>query len=459
MTKKHNSCCGKRLCAFVLAAALSCTLGGCARKDPEIPRRPKRGESTATLPDLDKYRREAEQLRSEQAAQTQTDVLPEETSVEDMTEAGELPDSEAYDTALDELENEDWKEGLSFPSATLAPLESEVTEESAVTAAPETSAETAAQTSTETAAVTQTSSGAETISVSPAAAENAALGMSGEVSGEYDKEFFSSDLFIGDSISTGYSLYGFMDDKNVFAKIGLNPSSVLTKSVPTVYGEITAETMISYTLPKRVYIMLGSNGIQWLSGESMLKSMKSLTDMIKEKSPETMIVIVGVPPVTAAYDSTVEGMNVMAAVNDYNSGLSKFAAENSCIFVDPGDILKDNTGYFAGAYAEGDGMHFKAATYKLLLNYLQREVTAAEERAAAMAAEEETEDDSLTPTGERVPPIDIGEFAENANVDGAVKNAVTGFPEEFVTLPEAVSAKAEAMTETAKPEKMRKAAE
>ncbi|MDE6591704.1 MAG: hypothetical protein K2K57_01390 [Oscillospiraceae bacterium] len=472
MTNKHNIG-ARRVCAVLLTAALSCTLTGCGEKEPEHPQRPVRTQSTNTftLPDVDEYRQEADRIREEQAKQTETDVIPEETEA-----VGGLSETEPFDE-----ENEDWKEGLSFPSATLAPLENEIGE-SAVNAVTETVAdlsgeetavgdmnETALQISAanppQTALLANTSAGSETISVSPAAAVNATLGYSGEVSSEYDKAFFESDLFIGDSISTGYFLYGFMAEKNVFAKIGLNPSSVLTKSVPTVYGEITAADMISYTLPKRVYIMLGSNGIQWLSGESMLRSMKSLTEMINLTSPETEIVIVGVPPVTAAYDATVEGMDIMAAVNDYNSGLAQFAAENSYIFVDPGAILKDSTGYFAGQYAEGDGMHFKSATYKVLLSYIEREVTAAEERAAAMAAaeeeaalaaagvtesadnadgnvsENENAEDDFVESGEKVLPDDMAKVVED--VDKTVKNAVTGIPQEFVTLPEALSAKAE----------------
>ncbi len=474
MTNKHNIGAGK-VCAVLLTAALSCSLTGCSDKASEHPQRPARTQSTNTftLPDVGEYRQEADKLREEQAKQTETDIIPEETE--------EIFVDSLFETEVpDEPENEDWKEGLSFPSATLAPLESEIGE-SAVNAVTETSVDTAAdraiaettvgsacdtaadtvsRTSAanppQTALLANTSAGSETISVSPAAV-NATLGYSGEVSGEYNKEFFGSDLFIGDSISTGYFLYGFMDEKNVFAKIGLNPSSVLTKSVPTVYGEITAEDMVRYTLPKRVYIMLGSNGIQWLSGESMLRSMKSLTDTITLASPETEIVIVGVPPVTAAYDSTVEGMDVMAAVNAYNSGLAQFAAENSLIFIDPGVILKDSTGYFAGQYAEADGMHFKSATYKVLLSYIEREVTAAEERAAIAAAEEEAAlaaagltggtdnadgaEDDFEESGEKVLPDNIATVA--GDVDKTVKNAVTGIPREFVTLPEALSAKAE----------------
>lgn len=435
MTEKY-----KKAFALLTAAAMSCALGGCGEEKPESINR---AEFMATLPSVTAFSLEAERIRAEQTdtlheETVQEAVPPEETSPSE-TALQETSDEETVtsvpgETETDgEPEDETWKEGLSFPE--IADLDREETAgsetaeetnflptESAVTTQQSAPADTApVQT---IAAVSETSGASETIAVSPASAENAALGLSGTVSApsqEYDEEFFSSDLFIGDSISTGYSLYGFMDEKNVFAKIGLNPSSVMTKSVPTVYGDITVTDMISLLSPKRVYIMLGSNGIQWLSTDSMLRSMRSLTEMISLTSPGTEIVIVGVPPVTAAYDSTVDGLDVMAAVNEYNSGLSEFAAECGFIYVDPGEILKDSTGYFSGSYAENDGMHFKSATYKILLSFIQTKVTQAEQEAAPAAA-----------GGSEA----IAELADKLGVDDTIKNAVTGMPTEFVTLPE-----------------------
>lgn len=449
MTEKN-----KNILAVMAAAAIACTLGGCGQEKQESI---DRAEFMATLPSVTAFSLEAQSLRAEQ---TQTDTIEEETVTA-------VPEDSAVTTAVsfeDEPEDETWKEGLSFPEASdiddaddnavpegegegeggEAASEAETsgetqTESPADTAVTTAAGETARETvppQTET-AVSNASATEETIPVSPAAAVNAVPGTTDTVSApsqEYDKEFFSSDLFIGDSISTGYSLYGFMDEKNVYAKIGLNPSSVLTKTVPTVYGDIGAADMVGYTLPKRVYIMLGSNGIQWLTTDSMLKSMRSLTEMISLTSPETEIVIVGVPPVTAGYDSTVDNMDVMSAVNEYNSGLSAFAAECGYIYVDPGEILKDSSGYFNSAYAEKDGMHFKSATYKMLLSYLQTRVTEAETAAAAKQAAEEEAARKRT---------EIEEFAENAGVDDTFKNAVTVMPSEFVTIPEESVAEAD----------------
>lgn len=251
---------------------------------------------------------------------------------------------------------------------------------------------------------------------------------------EYDSEFFSSDLFIGDSISTGYSLYGFLDDKNVYAKVGLNPSTVLTKTVATCYGEIGISTMLAYTTPKRVYIMLGSNGIQWLSVGNMLQSTDTLVELIKESCPDCNIVIVSVPPVTADYDSTVEDVNVMAKINEYNASLNAYCTSNKMLFVDAASILKDETGYFNSTYAESDGMHFKSSAYKTLLSKIQTDVTGFEKLNLPKTAETEVSE-SETTESETISETDVCDESTETSSVLTEKDV----QETFLTLPEDVT--------------------
>ncbi|MBQ9209993.1 MAG: hypothetical protein IJ149_10805 [Oscillospiraceae bacterium] len=209
---------------------------------------------------------------------------------------------------------------------------------------------------------------------------------------EYDYDFFRNDLFIGDSISTGYSLYGFLKDKNVFAKVGLNPNTVLTKRVSTCYGDLYVADMLHYTKPERVYVMLGSNGIQWLSNSAMISSIDSLVGIIQEASPDSKIYLISVTPVTPGYDSTVEDVDVMEKINEYNADLKDFAEEKGVIFINVAEDLKDEYGYFSSAFAESDGMHFKPGAYKVVLSKIERTVKELDEAALAAQAEAQPED-------------------------------------------------------------------
>lgn len=377
--------------ALLLTAAL---FSGCGQSEEAVP---------AELPSVTDYSSAASSVRS--AEETSATGSPEDISSDSETVS-------AGDAASRQTETE------TSPEETVSETQTE--EETKRTTASETSVSTSVtteKTSAETTAIPETShSEAAALTETELVTECSVPAASSPTADtDYDSEFFSSDLFIGDSISTGYSLYGFLNDKNVYAKVGLNPSTVLTKSVSTYYGDIGISTMLTYTMPKRVYIMLGSNGIQWLSVGNMLQSTDTLVDLIKEICPECDVVIISVPPVTAAYDSTVDDVDVMAKINEYNNSLNSYCIANGMLFVDAASILKDETGYFNKTYAESDGMHFKSSAYKTLLSKIQSDVTEFEEAKAA-----ETEAVSETEAAET-----SAETEAETTVEAAESTAVT----------------------------------
>jgi lysophospholipase L1-like esterase len=184
----------------------------------------------------------------------------------------------------------------------------------------------------------------------------------------YDPKYFANDLFIGDSIMTGLSGYGYIPADQVFAKIGLNPSTVLTESV----GEYTLLQKVQSMQPIRVFIMLGSNGIAYLSASSMAEYMVQLCDEIQTASPGADICIVTIPPVTAAYEANLTEYSVSNAnIDEYNALLKTVASDNGCRLIDLHSRLSDDEGYLSDKYAEADGMHFLSDAYTAMLSLLQ----------------------------------------------------------------------------------------
>ena len=193
--------------------------------------------------------------------------------------------------------------------------------------------------------------------------------------------------------------------------------------------------MLAYTSPKRVYIMLGSNGIQWLSVGNMLQSTDTLVELIKESCPDCNIVIVSVPPVTAGYDSTVEDVDVMAKINEYNSSLNAYCTSNKMLFVDAASILKDETGYFNSTYAESDGMHFKSSAYKTLLSKIQTDVTGFEKLNLPKVTETEVSGSEAEESEASTETEASDDIAETSAVSSETDEQST-----FLTLPEDVTA-------------------
>lgn len=119
--------------------------------------------------------------------------------------------------------------------------------------------------------------------------------------------------------------------------------------------------------PKKVYIMLGSNGIQWLSNESMLSSVSELSAEIKSADPDCSVYLLSIPPVTEVYNSENEG-DIMSRINDYNAELKNIASQYGCGYIDITTPLQDSSGYFMPELAEKDGIHFKGRCYTLVLD-------------------------------------------------------------------------------------------
>lgn len=182
----------------------------------------------------------------------------------------------------------------------------------------------------------------------------------------YSRSFYDNDLFIGDSISTGLFLYGFLDKSNVFAEVGLNPESALTKAIDGV----TCTEKAAVMQPRNIYIMLGTNGLAYMNGSYMANKMGELTEKLKSACPEANIYIITIPPVTAAHEA--QGNETMALVNGYNSKLKELCAQNGCGCIDLCRILQNESGYFSSTYAEQDGLHFLGTAYIAMLNFVQK---------------------------------------------------------------------------------------
>lgn len=185
----------------------------------------------------------------------------------------------------------------------------------------------------------------------------------------YDPEFFANDFFIGDSIYTGLVNYGYFPDSQVFAMIGLNPESVLTKADAS--GS-TATQKAAAMQPKRIFIMLGSNGLAFMGNTHMAEKMKELAAGLKEACPESYIYIVAIPPVTKEHDA--QGQETMVMINGYNKLLKSMCEEEGIVFLDLCSKLQNSSGYFSADYAEADGMHFLGSAYKHMLSYFQKAI-------------------------------------------------------------------------------------
>lgn len=184
---------------------------------------------------------------------------------------------------------------------------------------------------------------------------------------DFDKEYFSSSLFIGDSISTGLSLYGFLDQDNVFAQQGLAPSTALGAEIDGV----TLSDKIAAFKPKKIFVMLGTNSVGYADNETLAASMNELVEKISGLT-KAKIYVISIPPITPEAEQSDENELTKKDIDDYNAKLKTAVSGSGASFIDLNSVLSNSDGYFDADYAEMDGIHFMGTTYEVMLSYLQK---------------------------------------------------------------------------------------
>ena len=193
---------------------------------------------------------------------------------------------------------------------------------------------------------------------------------SDSLSSDYNKELFSNDLFIGDSITTGLSAYSILPPKNVAAAVGYTPYKAYNTEIPL--GDGSTGTALDYAVsmqPKRIFIMLGSNGIT--SASAMEDSYKTLVEKLRDKCPDSVIYLISVTPVTSDSSSAASAGINNGMITDFNKYIKSLAKEQGLTYIDLYTLFSDDNGYFLHEYAENDGLHFKGKTYKVMLKYIE----------------------------------------------------------------------------------------
>ena len=182
--------------------------------------------------------------------------------------------------------------------------------------------------------------------------------------------YFNDCVFVGDSITVGLSNYQLVPANVVYASIGMNLSRIMTEALDTPFGKVTALDALKQAKPPNVYVMLGSNGIAWLTQESMLAQYQEFINAVAAELPDSRIFVLSIPPVTAGREVAAENKITNASIDAYNSALLALANEKGYYYVDVNTALKGNDGKLPNANASDDGIHFKKATYVTLTDYI-----------------------------------------------------------------------------------------
>ena len=165
------------------------------------------------------------------------------------------------------------------------------------------------------------------------------------------KQLFNGSIILGDSITEGLPVYGFLNEDVVFCKIGASLSN----------GDSLFEQAAS-TYPLRAFFAFGMNDILNYNGEvkPFTERYTELLEGFRKKSPDTKIFI---NSISVPSEDAIKEKPALANYTKYNEAIKKICKDMGFVYIDNTQILKSHPDLYAG-----DGIHVNSDYYPMWIN-------------------------------------------------------------------------------------------
>lgn len=196
------------------------------------------------------------------------------------------------------------------------------------------------------------------------------------VSQRVTSAYFDDALFVGDSITAGIQAYSLMKNASVVAFTGINTDTIMTREViRNDAGELETmpQAISRCTGVKKIYVMLGANGIAWISKDNFVENYGIFLDTIRQQHPDADIYVQSILPVTASKEQS-DPQFANSKIREYNAALLQMAQEKEYYYLDVAEAFADENGCLPEEASPTDGMHFGPKYYEVWFEYLKNHV-------------------------------------------------------------------------------------
>ena len=190
------------------------------------------------------------------------------------------------------------------------------------------------------------------------AATGSTLKLAGSASSEQftKKDFYNGTVFLGDSVISGISGYGYLD--NVYGNV--NATSAKLEDY------VSAAMAVN---PSKVFIMVGHNDANYgtIKEESLADHIVSIVEAIHKSSSSTKVYVLSMTPITSAYENK-QSINVKQSyIDTANKLIEQKAVTGNYTYIDVASAYKDDSGYMK-TECTGNGINLTTSYYPFLLN-------------------------------------------------------------------------------------------
>ena len=191
---------------------------------------------------------------------------------------------------------------------------------------------------------------------------------------EVNESYFDDVVFFGDSLTYGMTSYFPVNSDRIIACKGTTISAMLGDTVLTGkedLGKVDPINEVKKLEPRKIYIMLGINGLAWMTPQQVIADYEELLSKMMLENPESEIYVQSIFPVSKFKEQTDDRYS-NSKIDEINASLLELCGEKNIYFLDTNSLLKNYNNEMDSRYTNvSDGIHINKDGYELWFDYLK----------------------------------------------------------------------------------------
>lgn len=185
------------------------------------------------------------------------------------------------------------------------------------------------------------------------------------------EEYIADTLFVGDSNTVRYEMFGFTGLQNNLACAGMGVGSITSFPCVDMNGYkslMLIPQAIETIQPERVIFGFGSNNLLG-DAATAVKEYRAAIRKCYDGYPYFTVIVSAVPPLGEGYSDLA---NKQAKVDALNKAFAEMCAEEGWYFLNSAEAMKDwETGFAVEGYTIQDGLHLSEEGIAAYIDYVR----------------------------------------------------------------------------------------
>lgn len=180
----------------------------------------------------------------------------------------------------------------------------------------------------------------------------------------------SESLFVGDSICLGFSTWGVVSSKNVYATGSVSANNFFTYEMYYRNDPEKFVNVLNTVKPKHIFLWMGMNDVNLTSAEEYCENYKKIVDTALANSSADVYVCAITPISRLEFTKPEYIIEFNKAIKDF----TQTAYKERVYTIDFGEPLKNADGLLDEQFNGGDGIHLSQKAYYVAMHEINKQM-------------------------------------------------------------------------------------